>query len=106
MNEFNQYSFYSINSNINSKASVDIIERCVEDLRLINDFDEVLSYLNTTFTNIQSGKIVDFPELNKQICITLKGNAIEFHAAKNRKQFFSKGWLLIEKEDNSDENNQ
>jgi len=102
VNGYNQYSFYSLNTNIKSESSKDKIERCVNDLRQINEYYEVLDYLNANFSNFQSGKIIDFPELNKQICITLKGNAIEVHVAKNRQQFFSKGWLLIQKEESKE----
>ena len=98
MTEFNQYSVYSLYT-AKKESKEDKIDQCVKDLQQIDEYHNVCEYLNTHFGNVENGKIIDFPELNKQVCIKFKEDAVEFFAAKNRHQFFSKGWLLVQKEE-------
>lgn len=96
MTELNQFMLYSRNTGVSHED--DEIDNYVNDLRKIDEYDEVLKFIQEHFGEVESGKIYDYPELNKQICINLKEDAIEFCAAKNRKQFFGKGWKIINKE--------
>ena len=98
MAEMNQFSFYSMNSGFNAKQEEDKIDKCIVDLRQLNEYKEVCEYINTHFGTVENERLFNYPELNKQVFIAFKENAVEVFAAKNKKQFFSKGWKHIKKD--------
>ena len=98
MSELNQYNFYSLNSNYESKVKEDKVDKYISELNNINEYEDVCAFVLANFGDVQTEKLFDFPELNKQIFILFKENAVEIFAAKNKNQFFSKGWKQVEKD--------
>lgn len=102
MTELNKYSLYSISSDI-KEPSQDKIDICISELYKINEFEEVCSFVQEFFGNIEEETLFEYPELNKQVFINSKENVIEIFIAKNKEQVFSKGWKLINTKTNSTE---
>ncbi len=91
MKEIDSYTFYSLNSDIRE----DKIDKCVSELCRMNEYDDVYSFVKEFFGEFKDEKLFEYPELNKQVFINVSENTIEIFAAKNKKQFFSKGWKLV-----------
>ena len=91
--QFNNYALYSMNSGV---SIVDKVDGFIHDLQLLNQYEDVVNYLNDKFGDIDNEKVIDYPDLKKQIEIVFKENAVEFFAAKDWKQYFGKGWRTAE----------
>ena len=91
--EFNQYNIYSMNAGIQTIDEVDIY---VHDLQKLDEYEDVLNYINKKFGNITDQKLIEYPDSKKQIEIKVKDGAIEFFAAKEWKQYFGRGWRVNE----------
>ena len=85
----NQYSLYSMNVGLFKVDEVDDIVKCI---KTINNYDEAMNYIMSHFGNIETEKEFNYPDIDKQIAIVLKKNAVEFFAGSKRKQYFGKGW--------------
>lgn len=96
MAELNKYSLYA--GGAMQIREQDKVDKFISDLKEMNEYEEVCTYLEEHFGENQKSGIIEFPELNKQISIVYKDNAVEFCAAKNRKQYFGKGWLFVNDE--------
>ena len=94
--QYNDYYLYNLAVNNNC---IDKVDDIVFNLKKFDDYNTVLNYLSGIFGDIESKKLVEYPELQKQVEIVLKKDAIEFFAAKNWKQFFGKGWKKFEGSD-------
>jgi len=73
-------------------SSVDEVDECIQTLQRMNQYDDVVNFITNKFGNIDERKLLDFKELNKQIEIKFKPDAVEFFAAKEWKQYYGKGW--------------
>ena len=87
--EFNQYNLYSMNAGI---QTIDEVDGYVHDLQKLNEYEDVVKYINEKFGDVGEQKLLEYPEMKKQIEIKIKDNAIEFFAAKEYQQFFGRGW--------------
>ena len=87
--QFNNYALYAMNAGV---STVDEVDGFLYDLQHLNQYDDVVKYLNDKFGDTGSEKVIDYPDLNKQIEIVYKDDAVEFFAAKEWKQYYGKGW--------------
>ena len=91
--QFNNYALYSMNADV---STVDKVDEFLHDLQRLNRYDDVVKYLNDKFGNVGPQKVIDYPELKKQIEIVFKDDAVEFFAAKDWKQYYGKGWRKLD----------
>ncbi len=96
--DLNKYGFYSANVNAELKPNEDKIDTYVKELMVMDEYQEVCDFIKRNFGEFEKDKLFDYPELNKQVFIDFKEDAIEFFAAKNQVQFFSKGWKMVEQD--------
>ena len=89
---FNNYALYSMNAGI---SAVDEVDGFLHDLQRLNMYDDVVKYINNKFGDVGSEKVIDYPEIKKQIQIVFKDDAVEFFAAKEWKQYYGKGWRKL-----------
>ena len=92
--EVNDYNLYLANA---EQAKLDKVDQYVHDATLINNYDDACNFIVKNFGIIEKEKLLEFPELEKQIHIVYKEDAVEFCVAKNWTQYFGKGWRKIEK---------
>ena len=85
----NQYNLYSMNVGV---TSVDEVDDCVQTLQRMTNYNDVVQYLNNKFGDIGESKLLEYKDLDKQIEIKFKPDAVEFFAAKKWTQYYGKGW--------------
>ena len=95
MATLNQYNLYSMNVGNTDFVRSDKVDKYLNELRRINDFEEVSDFVVENFGKIENVALLDFPELGKQMSIVVNEDKIEICAAKNSKQYYGKGWKLI-----------
>lgn len=94
--QFNTFNLYSMNSGMNNIRSKDEIDTCIDSLVKMNEYNEVKEFLSEKFGNIENEKWFEYSDLKKAVYIKNDDNVIEFCALKNEKQYFGKGWKLIQ----------
>ena len=88
--EFNQYNQYSKNAGI---SSYDEVDSYVRDINQLKGYNDVMNYIKEKFGDIEGGrKLIEYNDINKQVEIVIKEDAVEFFTAKNWCQTFGKGW--------------
>ena len=92
--ELNEHNFYSANA---EQAKLDKVDQYIYDLKLLKNYDDVCNFIVKNFGIIEKQQLFEYPELNKQIDIIYKEDAVEFCVAKNWTQYFGRGWRKIEK---------
>ena len=97
--ELNNYSLYTRNA---KNTSIDKVDEFIIQLELLDSYKEVVDYININFGVIEDKKVIEYPELNKQVEIVFKDNAVEFFAAKEWKQYYGKGWFKVIKAQKSE----
>ena len=95
MTAFNSYTMYSANVQAKPINTEDKVDKYIDELRTMSEYDDVKSFVETNFGDVNGEKLYDYPELKKQIYILVDDDKIEFCAAKNKQQYFGKGWKLI-----------
>lgn len=99
MVELNKYGFYSLNCGILKEQETDKVDKCIDFLKLEDDYEKVQSYLREHFGTFESDdKWFEFEDINKTCYLSVKDNKIEFCAQKNHKDYFGKGWIKIKKD--------
>ena len=96
MAELNMYNLYAMGGNYNAVSKVDEVDKYVKELVSIDDYDEVADFVKEHFGEKDGNNLVEFPDINKQINIYTEKNKIEICVAKDRKQYWGKGWLIPE----------
>ena len=91
--QFNNYALYSMNAGV---STVDKVDGYLYDLQRLNQYEDVVNYINEKFGDVGSEKVIDYPEIKKQIEIVFKEDAVEFFAAKDWKQYYGKGWRKLD----------
>ena len=99
MAEFNRFSLYSLGYGTMETPKQDVLDKHIDFLKGINDYDEVRNYILEHFGDVKDESMwVDFPELNKQCYLVVSDERVEFCVEKNHKQYYGKGWLKISKD--------
>ena len=93
--QFNKYNRYSLNYDINSMSKIDEVDSCIQDVRNMNIYEDIRSYLTERFGEFSGDKWVDFPDLHKELFLRIEDDKIEVCALKNNNQYFGQGWKLI-----------
>ena len=93
--QFNQFNLYSMNAGGFNTAQTDFVDSCMQELRTMNEYDEVKNYLTDKFGELDGEKWLEYPELKKSVYIVVDNEKVEFCALKNERQYFGKGWKLI-----------
>ena len=97
--QFNQFNLYSMNAGGKFEMPKDdAVDTCINEVRGMNVYDEIKSYLTERFGDFSGEKWVEYPELHKQMYLKIEGDIIEVCALKNEQQYFGQGWKLINKE--------
>ena len=87
--ELNNFNLYSKSV---TQSSVDEVDEHITSLNLLNNYNEIVKYINQKFGKIEDRKLIEYPELNKQVEIIFKSDTVEFFAAKDWTQYYGKGW--------------
>ncbi len=87
--QFNKYSLYSMNVGI---SSVDEVDECIQTLQRMTQYDDVVKFITNRFGDVGERKLFEYKDIDKQIEIKFKPDAVEFHAARKWKQYYGKGW--------------
>ena len=64
----------------------------IHDLQKLDEYEDVVNYINEKFCDIGIQKLIEYPETSKQVEIKMKDDAVEFFAAKDWQQYFGRGW--------------
>ena len=91
----NNYNLYAYNLN-NSLSTTDEVEKHIEFLKGCDDYEEVKSYLEKHFGEIDGEQWVDFEKCHKECYLNFEDGKIEFCSLKNNKQYYGKGWIKIQ----------
>ena len=95
MAEFNKYALYTMGGMVNNMPKEDTVDKCVNELRRLDEYDDVLKFVTEHFGDINGDKMIEYPDINKQIYVVVDEKKIEVHAAKNMTQFFGNSWILV-----------
>ena len=98
MTEFNKFSLYSMGYEAVKKVEKDVIDLHIEHLNKENCYDEAKAYIMEHFGEVEQGKWVEFPELNKTCYLVVTNEKVEFCAQKNHQDYYGKGWLKHKEE--------
>ena len=93
MASINQFSLYSMNGNLNTEQKEDQVDVYIRELTQINDYNEVMNYVQEKFGDISGNKMFEYPEIKKQINVFTEKNRVEICAAKEYQQYWGKGWF-------------
>lgn len=94
MAELDMYNLYSMGGNYNVAPKTDEVDGYIKELVSIDDYDEVADFVQSHFGQINGERLIEYPDINKQINIHSEKNKIEICVAKDRKQYWGKGWLF------------
>ena len=97
MAEFNQYSLYSMTGDTRLIQKDDEVDVLVKKLIEIDEYDDVKKIVLENFGDIEREKLIEYSNINKQLNILITDEKIEICAAKQWKQYFGKGWVLVDK---------
>ena len=89
----NQFSLYSMGSDFNNIPKDDKVDGLIKELINIDEYEDVCNFVKERFGDIQGNKMFEYPDVKKQINVFVERNRVEICAAKEYKQFWSKGWL-------------
>ena len=95
MSEFNKFSLYTLNYGSAQLREKDEVEMHIEFLRDCDEYEEVKSYLQNHFGEIDGERWVDFKSCHKECYLKVDDTKIEFCSLKNHKQYYGKGWIKI-----------
>ena len=94
--EFNKYSLYTLNSDIDISPAKDKVDGFIDELVKIDEYSVVKSYLDEKFGTPNSEENwYEYDDLNKSVYIKENDEVIEFCALKGENQYFGKGWKRI-----------
>lgn len=91
--QFNQFSLYAMQTGC--VEVIDKVDQYIRGIDTINEYSLVKDYIETRFGEFDGWKQFDYPELEKQIAITVDEKEITFCAAKNYKQYYGTSWKLV-----------
>ena len=91
--QFNQYSMYSYAAADFKTACDDKILVDLQRLDKLNEFDEVIDFVNKVFGEVDSYKIFNYPN-DIVVAISRKENEIVVGAKQNGKQIYGQGWYF------------
>ena len=95
MSEFNKFSLYSMNYGATLEKEKDQVDKHIDYLKTEDNYEKVLSYLQTHFGKFENAKWFDFEDINKSCYLLIEDGKIEFCSLKNHKQYYGKGWIKI-----------
>ena len=79
---------------VNQFQFIDDVDNYIRDIDNIDEYHIVKDYISTRFGQFEGWKQFDYPELNKQIAITINEKEITFCVAKSYKQYYGTSWSL------------
>ena len=95
MAELNKFQYYSYTQNSGVQQRNDEVDKHVEYLNSMDEYDDVKNYLRTHFGEIYGEQWVDFDSCHKECYLKIEDSRIEFCCLKNHKQYYGKGWIKI-----------
>lgn len=92
------YKLYSLAAK--SQPIADDIDKIVNELTHINNYDQVKNFISTKFNHKDHNDdlIRFYPDLNKNVVVNFLENAIEVFVKGGDKLIFAKGWRTTAKE--------
>ena len=90
-----QFRLYSMNAGMAVRPLQDIVDGYMQELIDIDEFDSVKDFVSDKFGDINGEKWLDYPDLHKEVYLLVEDCKIEFCALKNEKQYFGKGWKIV-----------
>lgn len=99
MAELNKYSFYALNY-----ANVEVIDELndfVNEITKLNSYYDVKEYLANKWENVENRRVINYPKLNKEVCLKITDDRIEVRVFKNKKQCYGEYWQLVSKKEES-----
>ena len=88
----NKYNMYTMQ--MGYAPAIDDVDMLIRGIDTINEYDLVKDYIESRFGEFECRKQFDYPELNKQIAITVSEKEIKFCAAKDYKQYYGTYWKI------------
>ena len=98
MAELNQFSLYSMGGNYNVQPKCDEVDTIVKELVSIDEYEKVVNFVREHFGDVHGNRLFEYDDINKQINVFTEENRVEICVAKDRKQYWGKGWLLPKSE--------
>ena len=95
--QFNQYSMYSYAAADFKSACDDKILVDLQRLDKLNEYDEVIDFVNKVFGEVESYKTFDYPN-NILVAVSKEENKIIVGAKQDGKQIFGQSWQLVKSE--------
>lgn len=95
--QFNQYNLYSMNAGYSGTIKSDEVDNYIQDIRHIDEYNEIRDYLSEHFGDIDGAKWLEYPDIKKQMYILVENEKIEVCVLKNEKQYFGLGWKKVGK---------
>ena len=100
--EFNKFNIYTYNANVGQSKILDEVDIYKQDLMRMTEYEDVKNFLLNKFGDFEGKKLINYPELNKHIYLYLDDTKVEFCALQNKKQYFGRGWMLVEIKDDQE----
>lgn len=94
MAEFSKYNLYSINTGSDLVKKSDEVDLFLDGLKTLTEYGDVLDFVQEHFGEFEGTKLLNFPEINKQIHLLVETRRIEICAAKNKHQYYGQGWMI------------
>ena len=98
MAELNKFSLYNFGIQGATMSTKDKVDRWVEDMIDLHDYNEVKDFVQRNFGNVDGIQWFDYPELSKKVYVLNEPEKIEICTLKNDKQYYGKGWKYIQRD--------
>lgn len=97
MSEFNRYSMYSYMAGDFKSATDGKILVDLKKLSSLNDYNEILDFINTTFGEFDTDKELSFPN-DIKVLLHKEEKMILVYASQKGERIFGTSWEPVEEE--------
>ena len=100
MAEFNKFNMYSLGAQGATQLTKDKVDQWVDKIIDMDMYKEVKDFIHDNFGDIDGIQWFEYPELKKKVFVRNEPNKVEICMLKNDKQYYGKGWIPLNKDNN------